>query len=122
MSDPAPRVAFLVFGCRLNQAEAERWREALARRGAPIVPPAEADVLCAHTCAVTAPAAIANRPMRTAKDVIGMANTVNKNTAMSAPHTAGTSFPHFSVRLTVCICPPYRLYASSSRTRWKSMA
>ena len=57
MSDPAPRVAFLVFGCRLNQAEAERWREALARRGAPIVPPAEADVLCAHTCAVTAPAA-----------------------------------------------------------------
>lgn len=52
----APRVAFAVYGCRLNQAEAEAWRTALARRGARVAEPAEADVLCLHSCAVTAAA------------------------------------------------------------------
>lgn len=52
-------VAFLVYGCRLNQAEAEGWREALAARGARLVPHVAAgvDALCLHSCAVTAPAA-----------------------------------------------------------------
>ncbi|MGN0886395.1 MAG: MiaB/RimO family radical SAM methylthiotransferase [Candidatus Spyradenecus sp.] len=52
----APAIAFRVFGCRLNQAEAAAWQEALATRGFPIVPPEAADVLCLHSCAVTAPA------------------------------------------------------------------
>lgn len=51
-----PAVAFRVFGCRLNQAEAAAWQEALAAHGFPIVPPEEADVLCLHSCAVTATA------------------------------------------------------------------
>ena len=52
-------IAFLVYGCRLNQAEAEGWRQALEARGATLVPPdaPAVDALCAHTCAVTAPAA-----------------------------------------------------------------
>lgn len=52
----APAVAFRVFGCRLNQAEAAAWQEALAARGFPIVPPEAADLLCLHSCAVTATA------------------------------------------------------------------
>lgn len=52
-----PRVAFQVFGCRLNQAEAAEWRVALLTDGAVEVPPEGADVLCVHSCAVTAPAA-----------------------------------------------------------------
>ena len=52
-------IAFLVYGCRLNQAEAEGWRQALEARGANLVSPdaPAVDALCAHTCAVTAPAA-----------------------------------------------------------------
>lgn len=53
----APRIAFQVFGCRLNQAEAAEWRTALLTDGAQETPPNEADVLCVHSCAVTAPAA-----------------------------------------------------------------
>ena len=53
----APAFAFLVFGCRLNQAEAELWQKALAERGWRVAQPEEADVLCVHSCAVTAPAA-----------------------------------------------------------------
>ncbi len=52
-----PRIAFWVFGCRLNQAEAEGWRDALLREGAELVSRESADVLVMHTCAVTAPAA-----------------------------------------------------------------
>lgn len=52
----APAIAFRVFGCRLNQAEAAAWQAALAARGFPIVPPEAADVLCLHSCAVTATA------------------------------------------------------------------
>ena len=52
------RVAFAVYGCRLNQAEAETWKAALAQAGACLVPATEeADILCVHSCAVTAPAA-----------------------------------------------------------------
>lgn len=51
-----PSIAFQVFGCRLNQAEAEGWQHALIREGYPIVSPKEADVLCVHSCAVTEPA------------------------------------------------------------------
>ena len=52
------RVAFAVYGCRLNQAEAEAWKAALAQAGACLVPATEeADILCVHSCAVTAPAA-----------------------------------------------------------------
>ena len=53
----APRVAFAVYGCRLNQAEAEGWRAALIRRGANLVEPEGAEALCLHSCAVTAAAA-----------------------------------------------------------------
>lgn len=53
----APRVAFAVYGCRLNQAEAEGWRTALIRRGANLVEPEGAEALCLHSCAVTAAAA-----------------------------------------------------------------
>lgn len=49
----APHLAFRVFGCRLNQAEAGLWQEALAELGIGIVPESEADVLCVHSCAVT---------------------------------------------------------------------
>lgn len=48
-----PRVAFRVFGCRLNQAEAGLWQEELTALGLRTVPEAEADVLCVHSCAVT---------------------------------------------------------------------
>ena len=51
-----PSIAFQVFGCRLNQAEAEGWQHALAEEGYPIVSPKEADILCVHSCAVTEPA------------------------------------------------------------------
>lgn len=51
-----PSIAFQVFGCRLNQAEAEGWQRALADEGYPIVAPKEADILCVHSCAVTEPA------------------------------------------------------------------
>lgn len=53
----APCVAFQVFGCRLNQAEAAEWRTALLTEGAVESSPDGADVLCVHSCAVTAPAA-----------------------------------------------------------------
>lgn len=53
----APCVAFQVFGCRLNQAEAAEWRTALLTEGAVEASPDGADVLCVHSCAVTAPAA-----------------------------------------------------------------
>lgn len=53
----APRIAFQVFGCRLNQAEAACWRAALLTWGAVEASPSAADVLCVHSCAVTAPAA-----------------------------------------------------------------
>lgn len=49
----APRLAFRVFGCRLNQAEAGGWQEEMASLGVRIVPESEADVLCVHSCAVT---------------------------------------------------------------------
>ncbi len=51
-----PSVAFLVYGCRLNQAEAAEWQSQLAARGVPIVDKALAEVLCVHSCAVTEPA------------------------------------------------------------------
>ena len=50
---PKPAVGFWVFGCRLNQAEAARWQEALSAEGYPIVPREEAQLLCVHSCAVT---------------------------------------------------------------------
>ena len=54
---PSFTFAILVYGCRLNQAEAERFRGALTRWGGVEVPRNEAQVLCLHSCAVTAPAA-----------------------------------------------------------------
>lgn len=50
------KIAFLTFGCRLNQAEAAEHEAAMARLGAQSVPQEEADVLCVHSCAVTEPA------------------------------------------------------------------
>ncbi len=52
-----PAIAFHIFGCRLNQAEAAEWQRALLARGFSIVERTEADVLCVHSCAVTEPAA-----------------------------------------------------------------
>lgn len=52
-AEAPPRIAFRVFGCRLNQAEAGAWQEEMAALGAQVVPEAEADVLCVHSCAVT---------------------------------------------------------------------
>ena len=49
--------AFIVFGCRLNQAEAAEWQSRLTAFGAEWAPEGEADVLFVHTCAVTATAA-----------------------------------------------------------------
>ncbi len=50
------KVAFLVYGCRLNQAEAAEWQAGLVARGFSIVDREEAEVLCVHSCAVTEPA------------------------------------------------------------------
>lgn len=47
------RVAFLVFGCRLNQAEAAAWQRELTARGWEESPPESADLVCVHSCAVT---------------------------------------------------------------------
>lgn len=52
----SPTLAFQVFGCRLNQAEAEGWQSALAAEGYTILSDQSADVLCVHSCAVTEPA------------------------------------------------------------------
>lgn len=52
-----PHFAFLVYGCRLSQAEAAAWRATLLGWGAEEVPKSRAEVLFVHTCAVTAPAA-----------------------------------------------------------------
>lgn len=47
------KVAFVTFGCRLNQAEAAAWQEALAALGWDCVRPESADLICVHSCAVT---------------------------------------------------------------------
>lgn len=52
-----PSVAFWVYGCRLNQAEAAAWQAALAEQGFPAAPKESAEVVCVHSCAVTEPAA-----------------------------------------------------------------
>ncbi len=49
-------VAFLTYGCRLNQAEVAAWQHELAAQGFEIVSPEDAGVLCVHSCAVTEPA------------------------------------------------------------------
>ncbi len=50
----APTVAFQIFGCRLNQAEAAEWQATLVAYGCTLTAVRErADVLCVHSCAVT---------------------------------------------------------------------
>ncbi|MEG2465720.1 MAG: MiaB/RimO family radical SAM methylthiotransferase [Kiritimatiellia bacterium] len=49
--------AFTVFGCRLNQAEAAQWQDALEARGWKATPIEQAEILFVHSCAVTEPAA-----------------------------------------------------------------
>ncbi len=50
-----PTVAFLTFGCKVNQYDAEALREAVLALGYEEVPPAQpADVYVVSTCTVTA--------------------------------------------------------------------
>lgn len=52
---PAWKFFILTFGCKVNQYESQSLREAWQRLGGSECPsPAEADVLCVNSCAVTA--------------------------------------------------------------------
>ncbi len=56
------RVYLDFLGCRLNEAELERWRRQFVRRGCVVVArPEEADVCVLNTCAVTATASRQSR-------------------------------------------------------------
>lgn len=58
------RVYLDTLGCRLNQAELERWREELRARGCtPTNDPGEAGLLVLNTCAVTREAARKSRQL-----------------------------------------------------------